>query len=87
MIENVAQMLDIARLELCFGVGEPEGHTPGIHVEGAFKDRASACKLILRGFPASCNMAAWDGHGAAVGPEKPCEEWSGGKRRAVTALT
>jgi hypothetical protein len=68
MIENVA------RLELCFSVGEPEGHTPEIHVKGMFKDQVSTCKLVLQGFPAGCNVGAWGGHGTAMGPEKPCEE-------------
>jgi hypothetical protein len=68
VIENVV------RLELCFSVGEPEGHTLGIHVEGVFKDQVSTRKLILQGFSASCNVAAWGGHGIAVRLEKPCEE-------------
>jgi hypothetical protein len=60
-------MLDVARLELCFGVGEPEGHTPGIHVKGTFKDRASVCKLVLRDFPAGVLYPFLSTTGKSVG--------------------
>ena len=33
-IKEVARMLNIAGLELDFSASEPEGHTPGINVEG-----------------------------------------------------
>ena len=46
-IEKVARMLNIAGLELGFGVSEPEGHTLSVDIECTFKDGSSTCKLIL----------------------------------------
>jgi hypothetical protein len=40
-------MLNIAGLELGFGVSEPEGYTLRVDIERTFKDGSSTGKLIL----------------------------------------